>query len=196
MLILSVDMGEKNLGYTIAKSKFFNNETKISDIEFYSGVYDLNTRGKNNIVISRINSLSNFLNYINSIYVDEKLFAFVIEKQVPTNLAAMEMMYGLIGLIFQFTKNIFIFDPKLKFNLIGQIYSTINKSHKKQSIKNMETFLNYNLSESFSNLSNLLISTKKKDDIADSFNQLMVYLSNNNFINLSLDELSKLYNKL
>lgn len=195
MIIISIDVGEKNLGYTVAQAATFDNLTELSKIKFQSGVYNLNIkRGKNSIIISRVDALSKFIDFIIESFGDD-VFGLIIEKQVSKNYSAMEMMYSIIGLIYQYTKNIFIFDPKLKFNAIDQIYSTVNKSHKKLSISNMEKLLKSNLSESFSDLNELLISSKKKDDIADSFNQLIIYLSMNNLINLSIEDIKKLYEK-
>lgn len=195
MIIISIDVGEKNLGYTVAQATTFDNLTELSKIKFNSGVYNLNIkRGKNSIIISRVDALSKFIDFIIKSFGDD-VFGLIIEKQVSKNYSAMEMMYSIIGLIYQYTKNIFIFDPKLKFNAIDQIYSTVNKSHKKLSISNMEKLLKSNLSESFSDLNELLISSKKKDDIADSFNQLIIYLSMNNLINLSIEDIKKLYEK-
>ena len=195
MIIISIDVGEKNLGYTVAQASTFDNLTELSKIKFQSGVYNLNIkRGKNSIIISRVDALSKFIDFIIESFGDD-VFGLIIEKQVSKNYSAMEMMYSIIGLIYQYTKNIFIFDPKLKFNAIDQIYSTVNKSHKKLSISNMEKLLKSNLSESFSDLNELLISSKKKDDIADSFNQLIIYLSMNNLINLSIEDIKKLYEK-
>lgn len=195
MIIISIDVGEKNLGYTVAQATAFDNLTELSKIKFQSGVYNLNIkRGKNSIIISRVDALSKFIDFIIESFGDD-VFGLIIEKQVSKNYSAMEMMYSIIGLIYQYTKNIFIFDPKLKFNAIDQIYSTVNKSHKKLSISNMEKLLKSNLSESFSDLNELLISSKKKDDIADSFNQLIIYLSMNNLINLSIEDIKKLYEK-
>lgn len=195
MIIISIDVGEKNLGYTVAQAATFDNLTELSKIKFHSGVYNLNIkRGKNSIIISRVDALSKFIDFIIKSFGDD-VFGLIIEKQVSKNYSAMEMMYSIIGLIYQYTKNIFIFDPKLKFNAIDQIYSTVNKSHKKLSISNMEKLLKSNLSESFSDLNELLISSKKKDDIADSFNQLIIYLSMNNLINLSIEDIKKLYEK-
>lgn len=195
MIIISIDVGEKNLGYTVAQAATFDNLTELSKIKFQSGVYNLNIkRGKNSIIISRVDALSKFIDFIIKSFGDD-VFGLIIEKQVSKNYSAMEMMYSIIGLIYQYTKNIFIFDPKLKFNAIDQIYSTVNKSHKKLSILNMEKLLKSNLSESFSDLNELLISSKKKDDIADSFNQLIIYLSMNNLINLSIEDIKKLYEK-
>lgn len=193
MIIISIDVGEKNLGYTVAQATTFDNLTKLSKIKFNSGVYNLNIKhGKNSIIISRVDALSKFIDFIIKSFGDD-VYGLIIEKQVSKNYSAMEMMYSIIGLIYQYTKNIFIFDPKLKFNAIDQIYSTVNKSHKKLSISNMEKLLKSNLSESFSDLNKLLISSKKKDDIADSFNQLIIYLSMNNLINLSIENIKKLY---
>ena len=83
-----------------------------------------------------------------------------------------------------FTKNVVIFDPKLKFEAIGQTYNTKNKAHKKQSILNMRTLMDLFDNDSFPELKKSLDDKKKQDDVADSFNQLMITLIQKGYIDM------------
>lgn len=189
MIIISIDIGRKNLGYTIASAVDFN-KAKINDVKFISGVYDLNEKpSKGEIVLQRILALKIFF----EITIKDDVFCAIIERQVPSNLIAMELMYSVVSFISKYTNNIYIFDPKLKFNTIGQTYNTRNKEHKKQSINNMYKFISSVKNPCFNELETLLKDAKKRDDIADSFNQLIIYACMNEYIDLDISELKKLF---
>ena len=173
MSILSIDIGEKNLGWTIAYTKNEITTLDIKDLEFDSGVFDYKMKRGLEVVKSRVSSLTEFFRRFDL----RNLKLAIIERQVPGNHVACELMYAVTAILYQYTENIVIFDPKLKFSHIGQIYDTKNKKHKKQSILNMNRMLATGLSSSFSKLKSILDAAEKKDDIADSFNQLIIELS-------------------
>lgn len=173
MSILSIDIGEKNLGWTIAYTKNEITTLDIKDLEFDSGVFDYKMKRGLEVVKSRVSSLTEFFRRFDL----RNLKLAIIERQVPGNHVACELMYAVTAILYQYTENIIIFDPKLKFSHIGQIYDTKNKKHKKQSILNMNRMLATSLSSSFSKLKSILDAAEKKDDIADSFNQLIIELS-------------------
>ena len=173
MSILSIDIGEKNLGWTIAYTKNEITTLDIKDLEFDSGVFDYKMKRGLEVVKSRVSSLTEFFRRFDL----RNLKLAIIERQVPGNHVACELMYAVTAILYQYTENVVIFDPKLKFSHIGQIYDTKNKKHKKQSILNMNRMLATSLSSSFSKLKTILDAAEKKDDIADSFNQLIIELS-------------------
>jgi len=173
MSILSIDIGEKNLGWTIAYTKNEITTLDIKDLEFDSGVFDYKMKRGLEVVKSRVSSLTEFFRRFDL----RNLKLAIIERQVPGNHVACELMYAVTAILYQYTENVVIFDPKLKFSHIGQIYDTKNKKHKKQSILNMNRMLATSLSPSFSKLKSILDAAEKKDDIADSFNQLIIELS-------------------
>jgi hypothetical protein len=72
----------------------------------------------------------------------------------------------------------------LKFKAISQKYSTKNKAHKKLSIENCRKFLE----NFFPQQLEYFMKFKKRDDIADSCNQAIVYGILNNLIELPLEE--------
>ena len=173
MSILSIDIGEKNLGWTTAYTKNEITTLDIKDLEFDSGVFDYKKKRGLEVVKSRVSSLTEFFRRFDL----RNLKLAIIERQVPGNHVACELMYAVTAILYQYTENIIIFDPKLKFSHIGQIYDTKNKKHKKQSILNMNRMLATSLSSSFGKLKSILDAAEKKDDIADSFNQLIIELS-------------------
>ena len=138
--IISIDIGEKNLGWTIARIKEANlrmlNIRTLEDmkkLEFESGVFDYKMKRGVEVVKSRVSSLTEFFRAFDL----SNLQLAIIERQVPGNHVACELMYAVTAILYQHTENIVIFDPKLKFTQIGQVYDTSNKKHKKQSILNM-----------------------------------------------------------
>lgn len=181
MIILSIDIGEKNLGYTIAEIKSL--PFKLEDAKIVSGVFDYKNKGKN-VVLSRVSSLHQFFHeHIH----DEVKFA-IIERQVTMNKVAMELMYAVTAIIYNYTTDIVIFDPKMKFTHIGQQYDTKNKNHKKQSIKNMRVVLSH---VEKPELLTVLDAAEKKDDIADSFNQFIVCCDDRKY--LDIEDIRDLY---
>ena len=177
-LVLSIDVGEKHLGFTTVD---------LETMEFNSGVYQVLEKRGPNVVLGRVASLYQFVeSFPNEIY------AAVIERQVVGNEIAMEIMYALVGLLYGHTPRICIFDPKRKFTTFNQEYRTTNKAHKKLSIANMKTILATHRFPSFVKLESILADQSKKDDIADSFNQLIVYLIDMKIECFSIDEVKKL----
>ena len=181
MLIISIDIGEKNLGYTLARVSTI--PFKLDDVEFTSGVFNYKNSGKN-VVIARISSLHAFFKSI----IDDEVKCAIVERQVSFNNVAMELMYAVTGILYSYTSDIYIFDPKMKFTHIGQQYNTKNKNHKKQSIENMKTVLTH-IDKPL--LSKTLDEAEKKDDIADSFNQFVIYCDGAGY--LIIDDIRDLY---
>ena len=177
--ILSIDIGEKHLGYTTLD---------LETMEFNSGIYTVLEKRGSNIVLERVSSLHKFINEV----AVNGLYAAVIERQVVGNEIAMELMYSLVSLIMPYTNRICIFDPKRKFTTINQPYITTGKKHKKLSIENMRKIIATNKFPSFAKLSSILESEPKKDDIADSFNQLLIYLIDLKIDCFSIDEIKSL----
>jgi hypothetical protein len=92
---------------------------------------------------------------------------------MKTNVIAMNLMYSLITITLQYTKDIVVFAPNQKFVQLKQDYSTINKSHKALSIQLTKDLLQVYYSDKLVEFNQL----RKKDDVADSF--LMAYWAKN-----------------
>ena len=121
------------------------------------------------VVTYRCTRIKEFFDKILSEY--KVLKYVVIERQVPRNTVAMNLMYGINAYAQIYTDNIFIFDPKMKFTKLGVSYNTQNKAHKILSIDMAKKIMN----SIFPNYSKEIDTYEKQDDIADSFNQGMVH---------------------
>lgn len=193
--ILSIDIGIKNLGYTLLSySQLPMNISLTSipqhDFDISFDIFNISdkVKGTDNVVSARCLSLHNFMiNLFNSYSISH----VIIEKQVPTNTTAMELMYSIysISLSYLGPDHIVLFDPKLKFVSINEEYSTKNKAHKKQSIGYA-----YNLlSRVHPSLINQFNEHTKKDDISDSLNQAVIYMLNNSMLTITKHDLRQLY---
>ena len=121
------------------------------------------------VVTYRCTRIKEFFDKILSEY--KVLKYVVIERQVPRNTVAMNLMYGINAYAQIYTDNIFIFDPKMKFTKLGVSYNTQNKAHKILSIDMAKKIMN----SIFPNYSEEIDTYEKQDDIADSFNQGMIH---------------------
>ena len=154
-MILSIDIGIHNLGYAL-----------LDDDVVWFDVYDVDnkmkpTERRTNIVLSRTKYLHEF---VKDIFENNIITKVIIERQVPTNTIAMEIMYLLTGIVYTYCSDIVIFDPKLKFTTLGFSYNTHNKAHKKLSIEIVQKYLeNKNKI-----LLDKLLTYDKKDDISDA----------------------------
>lgn len=152
--ILSIDIGKKNLGYSIYDGT--NLEFGIFNITQQLKLSKLkqNIEGRNTVLI-------NWLNEIKSKYNINKI---VVEKQIIRNVVAMCIQsciisFGLINLI-----DVFTFDPKNKFTFTGDNYNSKNKEHKKLVVKYTINLL----TKLYPDKLDYLNSIPKQDDISDS----------------------------
>lgn len=178
--LLSIDIGRKNLGYSII---LYDQSNAISDLDISFGIYTIDDlRVPKDIVTYRCEKIKQFFDNLNN---DHSLTDIVIERQVPTNTIAMELMYCIVSTAINAvgSENVHIFDPKLKFSYIKEEYTTANKQHKKASIQYAKNVLSKQ--QDTKNLA-LMNSHSKKDDIADSLNQGLVWLSLNKKINCEM----------
>lgn len=167
--ILSIDIGVKNLGYSIiGVSKLMN----LKDISIRFGIVNLSE--SDTTISARCESLYKFLD---KIFTAIKITTVIIEKQVPNNIKAMELMYAIYGMATVMLKgqqsNIIVFDPKLKFTSLNVPYDTKNKQHKRQSISYAKSFIEKQLPNKLSEF----VKHTKKDDISDSINQALVWIA-------------------
>ena len=160
-MYLSIDIGIKNLGYAIYDADY-------NDLEF--GMFNIEAHMNKNIevVTERCRVIKQFFNHLNV----ESFDAIIIERQVNKNITAMSLMYAIANEALNYTSNVIIFAPLLKFKTFGIKYSTKSKEHKKLSVN---IALNL-LQTHFPDLVDIFKAFKKKDDIADSINQLFTIL--------------------
>lgn len=190
-MYVSIDVGEKNFGWTVAYPPA-QNGIELGKLMFRSGVYDFKSKRKVDVVTHRVKSIIEFLT---SLIGETEVYGAVIERQVSLNQSAMQMMYSIATVLYMHTDNVAIFDPKRKFNAIGQQYDTAAKKHKKQSVANMRrmiTYLDKNGNPCAEGLTQALTDATKGDDIADSFNQLIIQLQD--WHKLTPIDLREIYN--
>lgn len=181
---LSIDIGIHNLGYAIGLQNSAailhkqRNEVEAATIAttLYSfGLFDIDDKIKKsaNIVMERVRLVSMFLKQI---FKNLPITIVIIERQVNTNVMAMELMYCVASCCYQYCRNIIIFDPKLKFTKLKIPYETKNKAHKKLSIKIIRNYI----SNYYEDLLERFVSYDKLDDISDAVFMLLVYSYNDN----------------
>ena len=192
-IIVSIDIGERNLGWTVVEIKPAGNKVgaSLNEFKFSCGVYDIKSSPnyrKYSPVLSRISIISEF---VDSLALAGGVRAAIIEEQVRAATINRCLMYCVATALRKHTDNIILFKPYEKFTRIKQQIDTSNKKHKQLSIENMKKITkHYNLV----NVVTELEKYKKKDDIADSFNQLIIQLIKWDLVDITFDELNEILN--
>lgn len=182
--ILSIDLGVDNLGYAVlsydkpivsaftSKNKPIYNKLLFEDIHLEYGLFDIDAHVKKakDTVLGRCVAMQSFFNNIALKYVS--IDYVIIERQVTSNVCAMELMYAATSQALNHTDNVVIFDPKLKFTKLNIEYDTKNKAHKRLSA----SFAKHLLTNKYPDKIGLLDESKKKDDMSDAINQAFVWL--------------------
>ena len=114
--------------------------------------------------------------FVKQIFDNYNVSTVIVERQVNVNTMAMELMYSLVSSIYPYTRDIIIFDPKLKFTTLSLKYDTKNKQHKKLSVCVVYNYLLHKYPEHV----NKFMSYTKRDDISDAVLMLLVYVYKNN----------------
>ena len=162
--ILSIDIGKKNLGYTIYnenifKFGLFNITQKIKEKKLNE-----NIEGRNQVLIK-------WLNHQRKKYNITKI---VVEKQVIKNVVAMCIESCILTFALMYKLDFLVFDPKNKFTFTEDRYDSKKKEHKKLAIKYAINTIK-NIDESLLEIFN---QYEKKDDISDSI--VMALMSHSN----------------
>lgn len=159
--ILSIDIGKKNLGYSIYNG--IELKFGIFNITKYIKQYKLleNMEGRNTIL----------LNWLKQLHKKYGINKIVVEKQVINNVVAMCIQSCIISFGILNNIEILSYDPKNKFTFSGDTYNSSKKEHKKLAIKYTENILLYY----YPNQLEYFKSFTKQDDISDSI--LMNYLN-------------------
>lgn len=189
-IVLSIDIGVKNLGWTIfASDNSFKTTAKqpFENISVTFNIFNITNAVSANasIVTERCNAVSQFMKQINNNFIIDYV---VIERQVPSNIKAMELMYAITTAAHCYTEtpnDVIIFDPKLKFQMLNIDYDTENKHHKRQSIVMCRTML-ITLAEC---KVEAFDQFDKQDDVSDSFNQAFEWLCENRKLAYTLKEM-------
>jgi Holliday junction resolvasome RuvABC endonuclease subunit len=162
--ILSIDIGKKNLGYSIYNGIELN--FGIFDITYHIKKFKLNENieGRNTVLIKWLGNMLHKY-YINKI---------VVEKQVINNVVAMCIQSCIISFALMNSIEIFTFDPKNKFTFSGDKYISSKKEHKKLTVKYVINLL----TELHNDKLELFNQYDKQDDISDSI--LMNFMTHPN----------------
>jgi hypothetical protein len=163
MNIISFDLGTKNLAYVLI--------TPENQLHFKLIDIDSQIKRKESKPVGRCRILSEVMKDVMFLINNSLETKIVIEKQMKTNVNAMNLMYSLLTIALSYTNNVILFNPNQKFKLLNKDFSTVNKAHKKLSIQLTKDLMKEHYSESLSAFDELV----KKDDVADAF--LMCYLS-------------------
>lgn len=153
--ILSIDIGKKNLGYSIYDG--INLEFGIFNITQQLKLLKLkqNIEGRNTVLI-------NWLNEIKSKY--NRFDRIIVEKQIIRNVVAMCIQSCIITFGLMNSIDVFTFDPKNKFTFTGDNYNSKNKEHKKLVVKYTTNLL----TKLYPDKLDYFNSIPKQDDISDS----------------------------
>lgn len=166
MSIISFDIGIHNLGYAV-----YDKNNDVLDF----ALFNINKK----TVVDRTITVRNF---IDSLYMKYQFDEVIIERQVARNVVAMELMYLISAFVSIYCENIYIIDPKQKFNILNVIYNTKNKEHKKLSINIAHSFLQ----NCYPSMVDKFNSYDKKDDLSDAILMLFTELYKNDSEKLKL----------
>ena len=153
--ILSLDIGTKNFGYALLSK---------SSLKF--GVFAIGSNIK-----KRYDILSDFLT---KVIKENNVEYVVIEKQVNVNTVGMCIMYMLFSICSTIldSSHVDLFVPLQKFKVLKLPYNTYRKQHKKQSIEYARNLISHRYPTEIQEFDKLC----KKDDVADAFNQGIIWI--------------------
>ena len=153
--ILSLDIGTKNFGYAL-----------ISKSSLKFGVFAIGSNIK-----KRYDILSDFLT---KVIKENNVEYVVIEKQVNVNTVGMCIMYMLFSICSTIldSSHVDLFVPLQKFKVLKLPYNTYRKQHKKQSIEYARNLISHRYPTELQEFDKLC----KKDDVADAFNQGIIWI--------------------
>ena len=154
MSYISVDIGVKHFAYAIIKQ---NNGVLSFDFD----IIELN---KNN---SLINDLIEWFEKLGGIK------CVIIEQQVKNNVKALIIQNIIMTICILKGIDYYVFNPKLKFKLMGEKIKMNYKERKQKSIDYILMYFNkYNLIDMKLKFMRFI----KKDDVADALNMGIMYL--------------------
>ena len=157
-MILSIDIGRRNLGYVIGNKQSLT-----------MGLYDIDEGKRGKGVLYRTVRIHEFLKEKFDKYPIEVV---IIEKQVPQNKVAMEIMYLFVSAVYFYCKKVILYQPKRKFTSLSVNYTTKHKAHKKLAIDLVKNYLEKYKPEDYC----IFESFTKQDDISDALLMMLTYM--------------------
>jgi hypothetical protein len=168
--MLSIDLGNENLAWVFL---FYGKERKEENIMEFGMV---NVDEDDSLIIHRYKKLYEFFSDIDDMFPNIR--TLIVEKQARFNYVCNNLLYAVCALAARFCCNIYLFLPIMKFTVIHQPYDTKKRGHKKISIENCKKFI----LEYFPDKVIEYNKYRTKDDIADIFNQAIIYGILNNYL--------------
>ena len=158
-MILSIDIGRRNLGWAVGNEE---------SLEF--GLYDLD--GEKNKYLSILARTERIHNFLKSLFEKYNIETVIIEKQVNKNTVAMELMYLFVSAVYFYCKKVILYQPVKKFTTLAIKYSTKNKEHKKLVVDIVQNYLEKYNPEAYEEFKGY----RKKDDISDAILMMLTYM--------------------
>lgn len=160
MSYIGVDIGVKHFAYAILKQDL-NQRCEIVDFD----IIEINkNKDLINDLIEWFEKLEKFLGLINCV---------IIEQQVKNNVKALIIQNIIMTICTLKGIDYYVFNPKLKFKLMGETIKLNYKERKQKSIDYILMYFNkYNLIDMKLKFMRFI----KKDDVADALNMGIMYL--------------------
>lgn len=181
--ILSIDIGKKNLGYTIyrnldkqsdvnsdesSNATFKINSELISNENekiFQFGLFNITKKIKQKKLKENIEGRNQVLiKWLRQQRKKYNITKIVVEKQVINNVVAMCIESCILTFALMYKMEFLVFDPKNKFTFTGDCYDSKKKEHKKLAIK----YAINTIKEVDESLLEIFNQYDKQDDISDS----------------------------
>lgn len=157
MCYIAVDIGVKHFAYAVLGK---NNDKDFKIINF--DIIELNKK-YNDLINDLIEWFNNF----------ENVKCVIIEQQVKNNVKALIIQNIIMTICKLKGIDYYVFNPKLKFKLMGESVKMSYKERKQKSIDYVLMYLNkYDLID----LKLKFMRFIKKDDVADALNMGLMYL--------------------
>lgn len=167
--VVAVDIGVKHFAYAIIGKT--NSLPEIID-------FDIIELDKNN---GLINDLIEWFNKFNN------LKCVIIEQQVKNNVKALIIQNIIMAICTLKSIDYYVFNPKLKFKLMGDTWDTVpvkmkeskipkGKAYKERKQKSIDYILMYFNKYNLIDMKLKFMRFIKKDDVADALNMGIMYL--------------------
>ena len=162
MCYIAVDIGVKHFAYAVFED--------FNIIDF--NIIELN-KNNNGLINDLIEWFNNFENPLGSEEQSSFVKCVIIEQQVKNNVKALIIQNIIMTICILKGIDYYVFNPKLKFKLMGENMKMNYKERKQRSIDYVLMYFNkYNLID----LKLKFMRFIKKDDVADALNMGLMYL--------------------
>ena len=166
MCYIAVDIGVKHFAYAVIN----NNDNNNNIVDF--NIIELN-KNNNGLINDLIEWFKEFKNPLGSEEQSSFVKCVIIEQQVKNNVKALIIQNIIMTICKLKGIDYYVFNPKLKFKLMGENMKMNYKERKQRSIDYVLMYFNkYNLID----LKLKFMRFIKKDDVADALNMGLMYL--------------------